>query len=212
MRKLMVLLVLVGVGLLAWTQQDRIRSLFGEEPAAVSEDVTATPELADLAVAKIERLRKGEVDRVAFHSSELQSLLLYRFVQLLPAFVDSPRVNLVDGRIEVDGRVPVENLPSISELGEAAAFWPDTAEVAMKGKLLPLDSGRVALSIEEVKAARIPLPDRLVPRALTSLGRKDEPGLAKNSVAIALPRGIGGARIENDSLVLFAHPVSRPNN
>ena len=111
-----------------------------------------------------------------------------------------------------EARVPVDRLPSISEIGDAAAFLPDTAEVALTGRLLPLDEGRVALSIQEVKAARIPLPQRLVPRALQRLGRRDEPGLPRNALALPLPKGASSAYLDSDSLVLIGRSVQRSRN
>lgn len=216
MRKLFVaLLILVVLVFVGWTQRGRIlAALFGGDApsATAATNVEASPQLAQIAEAKLEQLRDGKVHRVAFHESELQSLLTYRFVQLLPAFVDSPRVMLKNGKIEVTGRVPVDQLPSIDELGDAAGFLPDTAELAMRGALLPLDNGRVGLSIEQVWAARIPLPERLVPRALERLGRKNEPGLPKNALPLPLPSGIGSARLERDSLILLATPAPRSND
>src|SRR5688572_19140937 len=208
---LLILVILLAVG---WTQRGRILAMmFGRDApkATPAANVETSPQLAEIAEARLELLREGKVDRVALHEGELQSLLMYRFVQILPAFVDSPRVMVKNGKIEVTARVPVDHLPSIEELGDAAGFLPDTAEVAMRGALLPLDDGRVALSIEQVWAARIPLPQRLVPRALERLGRKDEPGLPKNALALPLPSGIGSARLERDSLILLAQPATRSN-
>ena len=208
--RLLTFLVVVAIGTLIWSQWDRLMLLIGqgppEPPASVS---AASPALADSADVKLESLRTGQVEQVAFNGDELQSLLLYRFVQLLPAFVDSPRVAIVGGYLEVTGRVPVDHLPSMSELGEAASFLPDTTEVGLRGKLLALDSGRVALSIDQVRAARIPLPARLVPKALERLGRKSEPGLPSNALALTLPSGVASAAIEGDFLILYARPQRR---
>ena len=208
--RLLTFLVIVAIGTLVWSQWDRLMLMIGQGPPEPAPSVSdPSPALADSADLKLERLRTGQVEQIAFHADELQSLLLYRFVQLLPAFVDSPRVAIVGGYLEVTGRVPVDHLPSISELGEAASFLPDTTEVGLRGTLLALDSGRVALSIDQVRAARIPLPSRLVPRALERLGRKSEPGLPKNALALPLPAGIAGAAIEGDSLILYARPQRR---
>lgn len=159
-----------------------------------------SPELAEKADKKLRDLKAGKVTRVALSQRELQSLLQYKYRALLPAFVDSPEVALKGEEIEVKARVPVDRLPKVSELGEAASFLPDTAEVGVTGKFLPLRSGRVALAVDEVKAARIPLPHRLVPGALRKLGRKDEPGLPSDAMAVPLPPGVTGAYVRSDSL------------
>lgn len=162
-----------------------------------------TPELADVAADKLTNLRDGEVTSVALSENEVQSLLQFKFRQLLPAFVDSPRVELKDGKVTVSGRVPVDRLPQINELGEAAGFLPDTTEVGVTGQILPLSGGRVALAVDQVRAARIPLPRRLVPGALRKLGRKDEPGLPEDALAVRLPSGVDAAYVRGDSLVFL---------
>jgi hypothetical protein len=94
-----------------------------------------------------------------------------------------------------------------------AALLPDTTEVTVRGQLLPLDGGRVAFAIDEVTAAHIPLPRRIVPAALERLGRRDEPGLPRDALALPLPPGAAGAYVRADSLVLLARPASNePRN
>lgn len=175
--------------------------LRGHEPVAM----VASPELANRADVKLTALRGGRAQRIAFSELELQSLLQYKYRQLLPAFVDSPRVTLKGNRIEVKARVPVDRLPQVNELGEAAAFLPDTTEVAVRGELLPLRKGRVALAVDQVSAARIPLPQRLVAGALRKLGRKDEPGLPRDAMAVPLPGGAEAAYVRGDSLIFLAN-------
>jgi hypothetical protein len=212
-KKLLMVIALLALGYLVWSQWDRLRPLRERVGlSARAEEIPPSPELAERAGKKLKDLERGKADRVAFQANELQSLLQFRYQQLLPAFVDSPRIALEDGRIAVHARVPVERLPSISELGEAAGFLPDTAEVDLIGQILPLDSGRVALAIDQVRAARIPLPQRLVPKALRRLGRKDEPGLPADALALPLPAGAASAYVRADSLILMARPISRTNH
>ncbi len=213
MKKLLVLIVLVAAAWLLWARWFRQRPSAPNAagPAAASR-LAASPLLAESADAKLRYLKSGQATSIALHANELQSLLQYRFLQLLPAFVDSLQIDLAEDRIHVRARVPVERLPTISDLGEAASFLPDTAEIGLTGTLLPLDSGRVALAIDEVRAARIPLPQRLVPRALQRLGRRDEPGLPPAALALPLPPGAAAAYVRGDSLVLLAQPIPRSND
>ena len=162
-----------------------------------------SPELAQVAADKLAELRSGESEAVALSETELQSLLQYKYRQILPAFVDSPHVELDNGKIVVRARVPVDRLPQLNELGEAASFLPDTTEVGVTGQLLPLRSGRIALAVDQVRAARIPLPKRLVPGALRKLGRKEEPGLPADALSVPLPPGADAAYVRGDSLVFL---------
>ena len=207
--KLVILLVLLCVALVfGWLNRDRLRTWWADARGVATAPVLApSPELAQAADDKLAQLQSGEERSIALSGVELESLLRYRYSALLPAFVDSAKIELRDGRIRVSGRVPVDRLPRVDELGDAAAFLPDTAELLVVGQLLPLDSGRVALAVDEVSAARIPLPARLVPGALTRLGRVDEPGLPADALALPLPPGAAAAYVRGDSLVLLANEV-----
>lgn len=208
-RRILTLVILLVLLAAAWFYRDRLRQAWREFRGEREEVLQPTPELAELAAARMDSLERGQLDRIALGEVELQSLLLYRFEGLLPAFVDSPTVELEGDRLQLRGRVPVDRLPSVGELGDAAAFLPDTSELTLTGKLLPLDSGRVAIAVDQVTAARIPLPKRLFPGALRRLGRVGEPGLPDDAVALHLPFGASSAYIRNDSLVLLRRAAQR---
>lgn len=199
---LVVLVVLAGV---LFLNRDRVRAAIDDlrgRDAVVA--TVPSRELADAADAKIRALKDGEQEQVALSELELQSLLQHKYRNLLPAFVDSPTVELNGDKIEVRARVPVDRLPQLNELGEAAAFLPDTTEVGVTGSLLPLRAGRVALAVDQVRAARIPLPARLIPGALRKLGRKDETGLPADAMAVPLPPGANAAYVRGDSLFFIS--------
>ena len=208
---LCVVLVLVG-GAYWWFREDlrpytdavreRWETLRGQSP-----DAAATPRtsqaLADRAWVKVDAIRTGESSQASFTDIELQSLLEYRYPEVLPAFVDSPRITIEGDRLRLRVRIPVDRLPQVQELGEIAALLPDTTDLDIRGQLLPADDGRVAFAVDDVSAHRIPLPRRLVPAALELLGRKDEPGLREDAIAIPLPAGARAAYVRADSLVLL---------
>ncbi len=203
-KSLISLLLLLVVAAVLFLNRDRVigkwHELRGDKANVV---LVPSPELADSAAARIASLDSGRQRRIALSEVELQSLLLYKFRSVLPGFVDSPRVELKGDRISVHARIPVDRLPQVSELGEAASFLPDTTDVAVSGQLLPLRKGRVALTVDQVTAARIPLPRRLLPGALRKLGRHDEPGLPADAMSVPLPPGADAAYVRNDSLVFL---------
>jgi hypothetical protein len=199
----LVLVVLLGV---AWLFRDPLRLAWNDIRGLRESALVATPELADRAQEKIEALRDGSAARVALSAVELESLVLYRYQGALPGFLGAPRIELQDERLRLRARLPVDKLPNVEALGEAAAFLPDTADLTVSGRLLPLDTGRVALAVDDVTAQRIPLPGRLVPGALERIGRRDESGLPPNAIALPLPPGVAAAYIRRDSLVLLARP------
>ena len=198
------LLLLGVIAIVLFLNRDRVTGAWRDLRGGKEDSPPgATAELADVAGRKLANLKSGEAQSVALSQDEIQSLLQFKYRQLLPGFVDSPRVELDNGKITVRARVPVDRLPQLNELGEAAAFLPDTTEVGVTGQILPLRDGRVALAVDQVRAARIPLPHRMVPGALRKLGRKDEPGLPDDALAVRLPPGVDAAYVRGDSLVFL---------
>lgn len=205
---LSILIVLLGG---AWLFRDRLRTAWQDIRGLREASPVATPELADRAQAKIEALRDGTSPRVALSGIELESLVAYRYRGAVPGFLGSPAIQLADDRLRLRVNVPVDKLPNIEALGEAAMFLPDTTELVVSGRLLPLETGRVALVVDDVSAQRLPLPGRIVPGALERLGRRDEPGLPPDAIALPLPPGVAAAYIGRDSLVLLARPRTGNN-
>jgi hypothetical protein len=210
MRRIVLLLFCVVLAVAAYRFRDPLLALLADARADRHAGEQASPELADSADRKLAALANGEREVVALSGAELQSLLEFRYTQVLPAFVDSPSIEIRRGRIRVGGRVPVENLPSVRGIGEAAAFLPDTAELAVTGQFLPLGDGRVALGIDDVSSGRIPLPRRLLPGLLRQLGREDEPGLPSDALPLPLPPGARDAYLRGDSL--YRRGVGRASN
>lgn len=204
MKRVVALVVLLALLAGAWLFRDRLLTMLPGGGDGVENGPQPTLALAEAAGEKLDGLRTGEQARTALSAIELESLLLFRYRGVLPAFMDSTQIELVQDQLQLRARVPVDKLPSVDGLAEAAAFLPDTTELTVTGRLLPLESGRVAFAVDQVSAARFPLPSRLVPGALTRLGRVDEPGLPPDAMALPLPSGVTSAYIRRDSLVLIS--------
>jgi len=204
-RRIVVLVLVVLVAGGAWFFRDSLREKW-RDVRGVAPEPEPSRELADVAHSKLEALKNGSSDRAALSAAELESLLLFEYRGVLPAFLDSPQVKMHEDQLQLRARVPIDKLPRMDGLGEAASFLPDTADIMVAGKLIPLDSGRVAFGVDEVTASRFPLPGRMVPRALQQMGRRDEPGLPADAMPLRLPSGIAAAYIRGDSLYLLARP------
>jgi hypothetical protein len=206
MRRLVLLLFLIVLAVAGWRFRDTLLHVVQDLRGDADASAVATPELAAAADRKLERLASGEVGIVALSGLELQSLLEYRYVQLLPAFVESPEITIARGRLRVTGRVPTGQLPELRGVPSLASFLPDTTELTVAGQLFPLDDGRVGLGVEEVSTGRIPLPRRFVPELLKQIGRVDEPGLPDDALALPLPEAVSTAYVRGDSLYLRGRP------
>lgn len=202
-RRLVALVVLVAVAGAAWYFKDDIGAGFGRF-AQVDAPEGPSAELASMAEIKLHALLDGSSRRVTLSESELQSLLVYRYASHLGTHVDSPTIALRQGRVHLTARVPTRHFGLDRNLGDIASFLPETATVEVIAQIIPLDARRVGLAVDQLSAARVPLPARLVPGLLTSLGRSDEAGLPADALAIPLPPGASGAYIRDDSVVLIS--------
>lgn len=192
------LLVLVMVGVLAWLfRGDLIRLWAGGDPEATE----VSPEAAASAEAKLDRLRTQR-EAVRLSAVELTSLARYRLGDRFPDLLQDPMVELGGDTLHVAARVPSERLPNVRELDRVRAFLPDTARIDLTGRLLPRDEGRAAIQVHHVAVAGVPIPARFYPDVLDRMGRRDEPGLPEDAIALTLPEGVGSARVEDGFLVL----------
>jgi hypothetical protein len=190
----------------ASTAKDRwavLRRTPADTTAKAEEQSSVNAETAAAAMVKLDRLRDGRSRSTSLTTDEVQSLLVFEYRQLLPAYVDSPRVSLEGDHLRLRVRLPVERLPGIRSIGEIAALLPDTADLDVRGTLLPAADGHIAFAVDGVSAQRIPLPRRLVPSALEALGRVDRPDLPADAIDLALPKGVRAAYVRGDSLVLL---------
>lgn len=169
-------------------------------------EITASPQLADATMDRFEALRRGEVgDQLALGSTEIVSILRYSVPGIIPEGISEPRVVMADGVVTLTARVAVGAFPQLPDLHAVLGFLPDTLEVSLEGALAPLDDERWdALVIHGVRAAFIPLPDRMIPQILNALGREYVGGLPDDAIAIPLPDGLKTAYILRDSLILVS--------
>lgn len=206
LRRIVSLIVLAAIAFLVWQYRSKIMATWqrfrGERPAATAPPVDAERS----AQAKYAALAGTQPPpRVALSEDELQALLHTRFAAVLPRWVDSARIQLDGEKVRLSGRVPVDRIPQMRSMGEVAGLLPDTTEVAVKGQVIPLGRGRVALAVDQVTAAHVPLPRRLVPQIMAGLkqGRPAEASVPADALLLPLPRNIASAYVRNDSLILM---------
>ncbi|HEX6926388.1 MAG TPA: hypothetical protein VF167_13285 [Longimicrobiaceae bacterium] len=190
---LLVLLLLVGGA--AWLYRDSLPFLGDSEPVEVS------PEAAEQAAEKLERLR-SEGEEIRLNSVEVSSLLRYRGSEWTPTVIRDPDVRMSGDTLVVAATIPTERIPSHPDLDRVRGLLPDSGRVELEGSLRMLDDGRVALAVEQVEFAGIPIPERYYAPMLERLGRSDEPGLAPDEMALTLPEGVSEVRVEEGYLIL----------
>jgi hypothetical protein len=201
----LILLVLAAYGGWIWGPEvfPRIHEWLGLDAEGESREVVSSPELADSALAQIQRFRRGEgPDQLALDASKLTSLARFSLPEVMPQGVTDPVVTLRDGRVHFRSRVALEVFPDLPDLGPFLGILPDTLDVTLQASMMPFGDGRAALLVHRVEAMRVPLPERLVPEILRAMGREEQPGLPPEAIMVPLPSGLGSAYILTDSLVL----------
>src|SRR4051812_22186913 len=207
LRKIVGLFLLVVIVAAAYFYRDRLKRAWHDlngGPGSESVAQYAPVDLQASANKKLQSIADGAPpDHVVLSSDELQAILSKRFSAILPGYVDSARVELRDGRVHLSARVPTKNLPQLSTLGQVASILPDTTAIGVSGQLIPISDGRVALGVDNISAAGIPLPHRIVPEIIQKIRRASPPGLPDDALDFPLPPGASTAYVRGDSLVLL---------
>lgn len=160
-----------------------------------------SPEAAALAEEKLRALREDQ-EPVELSSVELSSLLRYRAPAWVAGAVGEPSVALSGDTLVLTGKVATERLPSHPDLDALRPMLPDSASVELTGTLRSRGAGEAELEVVEVELAGLPVPARYYPQVLERAGRRAQPGLGPNALAIRLPPGVGTARVQGGVLLL----------
>src|SRR5688572_12761350 len=103
LRTIFTAVLLCVIAVFAFLNRDRIETAWNSLRGGDAVTTVPSQELAAAADRKLSDLAEGRATQIAISELELQSLLLYKYRELLPAFVDSPTIELNDDRIEVKG-------------------------------------------------------------------------------------------------------------
>jgi hypothetical protein len=176
-----------------------------EAVSEVATEVEPTPELADSTLGRFERFRSGEgPDRMSVGGPELSAVVRHALAGIIPPGVDEPTVALSDGRVQLRARVALEAFPRLPALDEVLGILPDTVLVELEGSLVPHDRQNLALLVDRVEVARIPIPSRFVGEILAGFRRPAPDGFPSDALSVPLPEGLESVYVQRDSLVLQA--------
>lgn len=179
------------------------RAVAEESEGTVAPEPSA--ELADSTLDRFERFRAGGgPDRLALGGRELTSVVRFALPGLVPPGVNEPLVELEGSRVRLSARVALGAFPRLPRLDEVVGVLPDTVAVLLEGPLVAYDEGRLALMVDRVEAAHLPLPRRMVGDVIAGFRQGAFPGLPEDAIAVPVPNGIKAVYVRRDSLVLVA--------
>jgi hypothetical protein len=187
----------------AWLYRPRPATELGgmsEESAAGG----VSPALAEATLDRVEGLRGADSGQLVLGDAELSSVVRFAMPGVLPPGVSEPGVSIESGRVALSARVALTAFPDLPALGEVVGMLPDTVPIRVEGRLSSYGEESLAFFVSAVEAARIPLPDRLIPQVLAALGRQEREGLPAHALHIPMPGGLDSVYVAEDSLVLVA--------
>jgi hypothetical protein len=191
-------------GPMVFPRMERMLGWAGE-PTALPGPAQPTAELADATLERFERFRNGQgPERLALGGTELSAVVRHALPGIVPPGVTDPTVALDDGRVRLSARVALQAFPRLPALDEIVGILPDTVLIELEGALVPHDPGHLALLVDRLQAARIPIPRRLVGEVLTGFGRQAPQGFSSDALPVPLPDGLRSVYVQQDSLVLLA--------
>lgn len=199
-----VMLVVAAYG--GWKWGDQVFPRFetwlagAESPVVAAEVSESTAEAAE---ARFDRFAAtGGPGEVLFNSEELTSLIRYRAGALLPPAVLGPEIFVSEDRARLSARVALDQVPQFPDLRELEAILSDTVPFTAEGTLIPSRGTGAAFLVDRLQIGRVPLPRRVIPSVLNSLGRQDEAGLPNEAIEVPLPPGALAAYLRDGHLVL----------
>ena len=203
----MVLVVLLIVAAAAWFTRDTWLGTAPPPPpgAVTSEWGTVTPEHAGSVKEALAALgARGGPVYVNLTAPELLSYALASLHPVLPAGATDLQARVVGDMVYVKGVVSIADLGGARVLGPLASVLPSRDTIEAGGTLEVIKPGLGQLHVKALRAGRLTIPPKLVPRILEQLRRGTLPaGVAADAVPVALPANVGDVRIRNGKVTLY---------
>ncbi len=171
------------------------RRLLGRPPAVGAEGVPSAQALAG-AREKMGTLTRR--DSVRLTADEMAALLEAGLEPPVRRQLDSIRVRLRDGGIEVGARLATGRLPA-DLVGPLGMALHEREPIRAAGPVRMVEPGEAEWEIREFQLRDFPFPRDVVPRLVEkALGDS-----TRGAVPVHLPRGIRAVRIAPDAVTLF---------
>jgi hypothetical protein len=197
--------ILAGAIWLGWTYRADLRRFVHRVTAdqtAPSAAPAAPPSVDETAARtrgtrRLDSLARHRADSIVLSSSELEAMLAVPLRERAGGAIDSLRIELTEGEVEVSGRVDPSALPR-GTVGPIAEWIPGRDMVTAKG---PLSLRRVGLGewrLTDVKVRGLPLPRAVWTRLVPAAG-----GSAAGTLTVPLEPWITGIRVTPDGVILY---------
>lgn len=201
-------LVLLAVAVVAaWRFGPELAERFPELTERIPEVRTGSttevsPEAADEALERYSTLRSGGSTEVTFSAIELESLLLYRLADHVPAGISDPSIRIGDGEVRARLDVALRLLPALPDLEGLRDVLPDPVPVEFRGLVVTLEGGHAAFLVRRIDAAGVPVPRRFHADIAEAVDPLRDEELPPEAISLPLPEGVGELRVLGDELLV----------
>jgi hypothetical protein len=183
----------------------RLEEVFLREGAEPGVERQPSEEIAEASLQRFQELvGSSPGEEASFSGLEVTSMLRYSVPGFLPPGLTEPTVVMEEGTMNLSARISRADFPSFPSLEGVLEILPDTISLKVEAALVPFDAEHASVMVQGIDASAIPVPRRFIPDILEAVGRREWPGLPPNAVAVPFPRGISGAYIQDDRLVLVS--------
>jgi hypothetical protein len=150
------------------------------------------------AKAKVDSLNGWRADSVVLTASEFASLVGSGMDSELRGQLDSLRVELLEGEIQVSARLRTDRLPR-EAMGPLGGALGPTEPVRAAGPVRVTRPGAGEWSVRSFRIGEFPVPDEMVPD-LVGLALGDP---KRKTVPVKVPAGIRAIRVRPDGATLY---------
>jgi hypothetical protein len=192
-------LVLLALLVAGWLYRDRLLEAYGRA-TRTEETAEGRPSAQALAAAraKVDSLARGRADSVVLNAAQAASLIGAGLDPAVRSQIDSLQIRLLDGQIELAGRLNTARLPR-ELLGPLTFLMHDREPVRAAGPIRVAGPARGEWTIERVDVRGVPVPRDAVQGLLTrALGRP-----SAWTMPVRLPVGVRAMRIRPTGAVLI---------
>ena len=203
------LVLLLVIGAAAYVTRDRwYPGLVGEREVAAEAGVVAwepvTPEVADVAQRKVERLGTGNTGAVPLGPAEATGYVLATVLRDLPQSASGLEASVQGDRLYVRASIALGDLGG-EILGPLSGMLSDRETLLLGGTIEAVGPGRGQFRVAEVKVRDFSLPSRVIPRLLRQLrnGRPLPVGVAEDGIPLELPQGVTDVRVARGRVTLY---------
>ena len=194
------LIVALGVGYIYRDRLEQEGRRLIERVRGVVPPSSGRPGVSSLesAKAKVDSLNGWRADSVVLTASEFASLVGSGMDRELRSQLDSLRVELLEGEIQVSARLRTDRLPR-EVLGPFSGALRPTEPVRATGPVRVTRPGAGEWSVRSFQIGDFPVPDEMVPDLVGhALGDPK-----RTTVPVKVPAGIRAIRVRPDGATLY---------